>query len=178
MLKKLFLVVMIAAIGLLAWPAATASAAGTSKDGTPPTTGIVTDARLEVAWARAQGTYRLQGDRLGRADDFISKVQKLLNKAKDKGWDTSAVQSALDAFTAALPAARSVHGTGAAIIASHTGFDADGHVLDRAAALESVRALRQAITDTHAAMNGTGEALLRAIQAFRQAHLPTEVPTP
>jgi hypothetical protein len=178
LLKKSLLVVMIAAVGLLAWPAASASAAGTAPEETPPTAGSVADARLELAWARAQTAYERQGNRLDRARDFISKVQTLLGQAAQKGWDTSAIQAALDAFAAALPSARSVHQAGAAIISGHAGFNPGGHVVDRSAALATVRALRQVVTQTHAAMNGTGEALLKAIKAFRQAHLPAEVPAP
>ncbi|MCX6037854.1 MAG: hypothetical protein NTW99_08165 [Chloroflexi bacterium] len=132
--------------------------------------------RLEQIWARAQTAYQRQGDRLVKADEFLTKAQPLINKANQKGWDTSAVKAALNAFTAIIPAAQAAHIPGAAIIASQNGFDADGKVTDRSAAVETVKALGQVLKDTRAAMNGTGQALREAVKAFRDAHRPAQAP--
>ena len=176
--RKLLLVVMIAALGTLALPTATASAAGVADAETPPTGESVPNARLALAWARAQRTYHGQGERLDKAGDLIARIQALIDKAEEKGWDASAVQAALDAFAEALPAARSAHQPGAAIITRHAGFDGQGRVIDRPTAAETVKALRQVIADTRAAMDGTGRALLRALKDFRAAHPPAEAPAP
>ncbi len=132
--------------------------------------------RLEQIWARAQTAYQRQGDRLAKADEFLTKAQFLIDKANQKGWDTSAVKAALNAFTAVIPAAQAAHIPGAAIIASQNGFDADGKVTDRSAAVETVKALGQVLKDTRAAMNGTGQALREAVKAFRDAHRPGQAP--
>ncbi|MDP2994951.1 MAG: hypothetical protein Q8N46_07500 [Anaerolineales bacterium] len=99
-----------------------------------------------------------------------------MDKANQKGWDTSTFQAALNAFAAVIPAAQSAHDPGAAIIASHNGFDADGKVTDRAAAFKTVKALSQVLKDTRTAMNGTGQALREAVKAFRDAHRPAQAP--
>ena len=172
--KKFALAALVLAIGLAVLPAASASAAGLQDPTNPPNNQPAANgARLERAWARAQAVYQRQGNRLDRADAFIAKIQTLIDKATAKGWDTSAVQAALDAFNAVIPAAEAAHAPGAAIIASHNGFDADGKVTDRAAAIDSLKALVQVIKDTHTAMNGTGQALRDTIKAFRAAHKPT-----
>ncbi len=165
--KKFALAALVLAIGLAALPAAGASAAGLQEETTPPD-----NSRLEQAWARAQAVYQRQDERLAKADEAIAKVQSLIDKANQKGWDTSAVQAALDALAAVIPAAQAAHAPGAAIIASHNGFDASGKVTDRTAAVETVKALGQVLKDTRAAMNGTGQALREAIKAFRDAHKP------
>lgn len=164
--KKFALAALVITIGLAVLPAASASAASNQGVG---------NTRLEQIWARTQTVYQRQGDRLAKADAFIARVQSLIDRASQKGWDTSAVQAALDAFAAVIPAAQAAHNPGAAIIASHNGFDATGKVTDRTAAIETVKALGQVLKDTRATLNGTGQALREAVKAFRDAHKP---PTP
>ena len=169
--KKIALAVLVFAIGLAAIPAVGASAAGLPSPSTPPANQTGTSG-LEQAWSRVQATYQREGARLGKANEFIGKVQSLIDKASQKGWDTSAVQAALDALTAVIPAAQTAHDPGAAIISSHTGFDASGKVTDVTTAIETVKALAQVLKDTRTAMNGTGKALHEAVKAFRDAHHP------
>jgi len=166
--KKFALVALVLAIGLAALPASSASAAGLQDETALP----ASNARLERIWARAQAAYQRQDDRLAKADEFFTKAQSLIDKANQKGWDTSAVQAALDALAAVIPAVKAAHDPGAAIIASHNGFSADGKVTDRAAAIETTKALVQVLKNTYTAMNGTGRALREAVRAFRDAHRP------
>jgi hypothetical protein len=180
--KKFALAALVLGIELAALPAASASAAGLQDQTTPPANGVVPvpaqdNTRLELIWVRTQTAYLRQGDRLAKASDFISKVQTLIDKANQKGWDASGVQAALNALAAVIPAVQAAHDPGAAIIASHNGFDANGKVTDRAAAIETVKALSQVLKDTRTAMNGTGQALREAVKAFRDAHKPVQVPT-
>jgi hypothetical protein len=177
-LKKIMLAALVLAIGLAALPAASASAAGLQDKTNQPVNDFVSISaqdypRLERAWSRAQAAYQRQDNRLARADAFIARVQSLIDKAVTKGWDTSAVQAALNALTAVIPDVQAAHDPGAAIIASHAGFDANGLVTDRTSAVATVKALVQVLKDTHTAMNGTGQALRAAVKAFRDAHRPT-----
>ena len=169
--KKIALAVLVFAIGLAAIPAVGASAAGLPSPSTPPANQTGTSG-LEQAWSRAQAAYQLQGTRLEKADEFIGKVQSLIDQASQKGWDTSAVQAALDAFATVIPAAQTAHEPGAAVISSHSGFDSSGKVTERSAAIETVKALVQVLRATRTAMNGTGKALHEAVKAFREAHHP------
>ena len=129
------------------------------------------------SWAREQTVYQRQSNRLDNAGTFLGKVQTLIDKANQKGWDTSAVQAALNALSAVIPAVQAAHNPGAALIASHTGFDADGKVTDRTSAIATAKSLAQVIKNTHSAWDGTGKALRQAIQAFREAH-PRSTATP
>ncbi len=172
LLSKLVLSVLLVGLVLTVSPIGAASAAGLS-DETPPN-----NERLEQAWARLQSAYARQGERLEKADELVARVQALIEKANARGWDTSAVQTALDAFVAALPAAQAAHEPGAAIIASHAGFDENGKVTDRAAAVETVRSLAQVLKSVRTAMNGAGEALFQALRALREAHPRPQQPDP
>ena len=92
--------------------------------------------------------------------------------------DTSAVQAALTAFQSAIQSAQSIHDGGASLISTHAGFDASGNVLDQTQAKATVQSLRQVNQNTRSALNGTGKALIAAIQALRQAHKPTPSANP
>jgi hypothetical protein len=180
-LKKAALVTFTLAIGLAAFPLLGVSAATSDGPAVPPAsqTLVQTDhPRLERAWKLEQTRYGREGNLLAKADGFIAKVQTLLDKATQKGWDVSAVQAALNAFSSVIPAAEAAHEPGAAIILAHSGFDANGKVTDAAKALETVKALQQVLKDTRTAMNGTGRALREAIREFRQAHKNGGTTTP
>ena len=171
--KKFALAALVLAIALAAFPFIGASAAGQNGQSNAQPD----NSRLENLWARQQATYQRQSDRLSNASTFISKVQALINKANGKGWDTSAVQAALNALSAVIPAVQAAHAPGAAIITSHAGFDATGKVTDRTTAIATAKSLAQVLKDTRTAMNGTLKALREAVKAFHQAH-PKPATTP
>ena len=171
--KKFALAALALAILLTVLPATSASAAGLQDPTNPPAQLPFNDARLERAWARTQAAYDRQGYRLDQAEAFIARIQNLIDKASQNGKDTSAVQAALDALAAVIPAVQTAHAPGATIIGSHAGFDANGIVTERSTAIETVKSLAQVLKDTRTAMNGTGHALRDAIKAFRMANKPT-----
>jgi hypothetical protein len=168
--KKIVLTALVFALSLAALPFGGASAAGSDDPVSPPANQPLGSLRLEQIWARQQAIYQREGNRLDNASTLITNVQALIDKAKGKGWDTPSVQAALNAFAAVIPAAQAAHAPGAAIIASHAGFDAAGKVTDRAAALQTTKSLAKVLKDTRTAMNSTGKALRQAIRALRDAH--------
>lgn len=172
--KKFVLAIVVLAVGLVALPASGVFAAGLPDETTPPATLPAGNLRLELVWSHAKTVYQRQGYLLSLTDDFIARAQILIDRANNKGWDTTAVQTALDAFNSVIPAAKAAHFPGAAIIASHNGFDAQGRVTDRTAAMVTAKSLVQVLKDTRATMNGTGRALREAIKAFRDAHRPDQ----
>jgi hypothetical protein len=172
--KKMLLVVVVLAIGLAAIPLTNAYAAGLNQETTPPQGN---NNRLEKIWAREVAAYNKAEARLAKSNEFIGKVQDAIKKANEKGWDTSTVQTALDAFKAAVRDARPLLNSANGIVTSHKGFDDSGKVTDRTQAIETVKELGQHLKDARVAMGGTGKALLGAIKAFREAHHSTQVPT-
>jgi hypothetical protein len=174
---KIALAVLVSAVALASIPLAGVSAAGMQEETTPPTDRPGVNLRLERVWGRMQITYERQGDRLAAAENAITRVQTLIDKANEKGWDTSSLQVALDAFAAVIPAAHAAHEPGAAIIAAHNGFDSQGKVTDRLDAVQTINALHQVLKDTRLAMDGTGRALREAVRVFRNAHRPASTPS-
>jgi hypothetical protein len=171
--RKMILVALIAAMGLASLPFVSASAAGVN-DPTPPppSTGQIRTERLERVWARQLRIY----ERMGRTDEFVAKVQKLIDRAKANGKDVSAVQAALDAFKAAVKDAQPIYESVKGLINSHQGFDTNGKVTDPEKAAETVKAMHEKFKEVRDAMNGTGKALHQAIKAFREAN-PRPQPT-
>jgi hypothetical protein len=173
--KKTVFLALIAALGLAAMPFVSVFAAGENDPTTPPP-GQISNERLERVWARQLRIY----ERMGRTDDFVAKVQKLIDRAKANGKDVFAVQAALEAFEAAAKDAQPIYESAKGIINSHPGFDSNGKVTDPAQARETVKAMREKFKEIHDALNGTGKVLREAIRAFRQANprpQPTLTPT-
>jgi ABC-type transporter Mla subunit MlaD len=170
--KKFALIVPVLVIGLAALPT-NGIAAATLQD---PISLPANSTRFEKVWVRMQTVYHRQGDRLAKSSELITRVQTLIDKANQKGWDTSTIQAKLDAFASVIPAVQTAHDPGAAIIANHNGFDANGKVADRSIAVATVKSLGQVLKDTRAAMNGTGQELREAIKAFRDAHKSAMAP--
>jgi hypothetical protein len=164
--KKIALAALVLAIGLAAFPITGTMAAGLDDQGANQPE----NSRLERVWAREQAIYQREGTRLAHARIFIGRVQVLINKANQKGWDTSTVQAALNGLSAIIPSVQAAHAAGAAIVASHAGFDTKGKVTDRNIAIGTARSLAEVLKDTRTAMAGTGRALHAAIRTFREAH--------
>ena len=172
--RKTILFALVVALGLAAMPFGSVSAAG-ENDPTPPPQGQISNERLERVWAHQLRIY----ERMGRTDEFVAKVQKLIDRAKANGKDVSAVQAALDAFKAAAKNAQPIYESVKGIINSHQGFDNNGKVTDPEKAAETVKAMHEKFKEIRDAMNGTGKALHQAIKAFREANPhPESTPTP
>ncbi|MEW6084514.1 MAG: hypothetical protein AB1607_07960 [Chloroflexota bacterium] len=172
--KKTILLALVAALGVASLSFVSVSAAG-AKDPTPPPQGELTDERLEKIWAKQLHLY----EKMGKTEEFIGKVQQLIDRAAQNGKDVSAVQAALDAFKDAVDDAKPIYESAQAIIDSHAGFDSNGKVTDSEQAQETVRAMGEKLKEIKDAMGGTGKALRDAIHAFREANpRPEKTPTP
>jgi cytochrome c556 len=163
--KKTLLVALVAALGVASLPVFSVSAQG-AKDPVAPPQGQVTNERLEQIWARQLRAY----ERMGKTDEFIGRVQKLIDRASANGKDVTAVQAALDAFQAAVKEAKPTYESMKGIVNSHQGFDVNGKVTDPEKAKETVKQMREKMQEIRAALDGTGKALHEAIQAFKAAN--------
>jgi hypothetical protein len=171
--RKTIFVALVVILSLAAMPFVSVSAAGEYEPTPPPAEqGQIRTERLERVWARQLRIY----ERMGRTDEFIEKVQRLIDRAKANGKDVSAVQAALDAFKAAVKDAQPIYESVKGLINSHQGFDPNGKVTDPEKAAETVKAMHEKFKEIRDAMNGTGKALHEAIKAFREAN-PRPQPT-
>jgi len=167
--KKTVLIAMVVALTLTSLPMVSASAAPTTDD-PPPAEREVSAERLEKVWARQLRLYERIGNGYDRSDNFVEKVQTLIDKAGANGKDMSAVQAALDAFEEAIKDAHPVYESAKGIINSHQGFDNAGKVTDVEKAKETVKSMGEKLKEIKESMGGTGRALHEAIKAFREVN--------
>jgi DNA repair exonuclease SbcCD ATPase subunit len=170
--KKTIMAVLAAALVFAALPMTSAFAQGV----TPPK-GEVSNEKLEQAWAHQLQAYEMLGKGFEDTDGQIAKIQARLDKAAANGKDVSALQSALDAFAAALKSAKPTYESMKGIVNSHQGFDANGKVTDAEKARSTVQEMRAKMQQLKSEMNGTGKALREALKAFREANKPADTST-
>ncbi len=170
--KKTFLVAVVAGLGLSALPVASAFALSLNDTAAPPVLGQISNARLEKIWAREQALYVRIGRLFDRADIRIARAQMLIDKAKANGKDVSALQAALDTFSAAVKQARSAYDGGQSLIASHPGFDSVGKVTDATQAQATVKSMQDLFKQLRLTVAGPRSAFLQAARVFRQANQP------
>ncbi len=166
---KIMTAFLVVALALAVIPASSAFAA----DEDPP---AQTNERLEKAWARVLKLYERTGKAFEDTDAHIAKFQGMIDKAAENGKDVSDLQAALDAYAAALTAARPQYEALGTIIAAHAGFDADGKVIDAEQAKATLKEVREQMKAIKESMGETFKALREAIKAFREANKPAEAP--
>ena len=169
MFKKTLLIALVAALAVASLPLMSASAAP-STDDPPPGDREVSAERLEKVWARQLRLYEKIGNGYDRSDNFVEKVQTLINRASENGKDVTAVQAALDAFEAALKDTHPIYESAKGIVNSHQGFDNDGKVTDLEKAKETVKSMAEKLKEIKESMGGTGKALREALKAFLEAN--------
>lgn len=171
MFNKLILAVMTAALVFAAFPVTSAYA----QDENSPKPEL-TNERLEKIWARELKAYERLGKGFDDIDGTIAKFQARIDKAAGNGKDVTALQSALDAFAAALKSAKPKYESMNGLVNSHQGFDSNGKVTDAEKAKSTVKEMGEKLKEVKDAMGGTGKALHEAFKAFREANKPVQPP--
>lgn len=172
MFNKMILAVMTAALVFAAFPVTSAYA----QDENPPK-GELTTEKLEQLWARELKAYERIGKAFSDIDGVIAKSQARLDKAAENGKDVTALQSALDAFEAALKTTKPTYDSMSGLVNAHQGFDANGKVTDAELAKSTVKEVGAKLKAVKESMGGTGKALREAMKAFREANKPAGTPT-
>ena len=168
-LKKSWIVATIAGVALAAVPVASVFANGLGATTAPATNQASVD-RLQVVWARELVRYQRIGDLFAKADQRIAKAQTLIDKAKANGKDVTALQTALDNFSAAVAQAKTIYDSAQSLVSAHAGFDSAGKVTDATQAKATIKSLRDIFKQIRQTVQGPRQALVQAVKAFRQAN--------
>jgi hypothetical protein len=155
-------IILVAALGLFALPLTPAQAAAETENGGYP--------RLEELLRRENYALERQGERLAHTEQVIAKTQALIEKAQEKGLDTSDLEDALATYQERLPAVQAYHDQAASILANPAGFDTDGKVTDRQEAFKTLRSAGEALRRAHLKITEAGMDLRAAVRAFLQAN--------
>lgn len=149
--------IAIAAVGIFAMPTST-YAQGTNPPATPTTPEKPGKPEKDKAkenqgkafeklYERLQKNLSELKSHLEKANDVAKKAQDFIAEAKSKGKDTTAAEAALATFKTELAKAQALYDEAKKILDTHAGFDANGKVIDREAAKDTVldagKALRE-----------------------------------
>ncbi len=165
--SKIIVAVLVAALVFAALPVTSAFAA----DENPPATN---NDKLESAWARAVKAHERLGKAFEDTDAHIAKFQEMIDKASANGKDVTSLQSALDAYAAALTSTRPQYEALSDTIRTHSGFNANGEVTDAEKAKSTLKEAREQLKSIKDGMGGTFKALREAVKAFREANKPQQ----
>ena len=160
--------ILVAVLGLAALPLTPAQAATEPEEGSYP--------RLEELLRREQYALERQGERLAHTEEVKEKTQALIEKAQEKGLDTSDLEAALAAYQERLPVAQEHHDQAAGILANPAGFDPQGKVTDRKEALKTLRSAGEELRRAHLKITEASMDLRKAVRAFLQANKPAVLP--
>ena len=128
--------------------------------------------RLEKLLQRERDALEKQQERLDRTDENITKVENLIEEAKNRGLDTSALEAALATYQERLPAVQEHHDKAASLLANPAGFDANGKVTDRKAAIQTLRSAGEELRRAHLKISEATLDLRAAVRAFLEANKP------
>jgi len=175
--RKILIMAAMAAVGLSVLPPINGYAQSANPTVTPAP-GQPSNDKLQKGWSKEQTVYTRLGKIINGANNMISRLQARLDEAKSKGQDVTSVQTALDAFSAAVNKAQPIYTDLQSIVQSHTGFDASGNVTDPTQALQTIQDFHSKVEAIRQVGIGqAGKALHDAIKAFRQAN-QSVTPTP
>ena len=130
------------------------------------------DDKLSKAFAAEQNWLEKQATAIEKTEQVVEKTQGFIDSAAAQGLDVTVLENALAPFTAAMPTVRSYHQDATGIIAAHEGFDANGEVIDRPAARETVKDARRALGEAHMSMTQAFWALRDAIEEWKETTFP------
>lgn len=174
-IKKTWFIILIGAFCVASVPLSNVAALSASEPATPPAPFQNATQRLEQGWAREQKINGKLTTFFSNVDQRIAQGQELIDKAKAKGKNTSSLQSALDAFSAAVKQAEPIFQSTQSDLTSHAGFDENGKVTDSAQAFTTVISLGEKYREIRQLLMEPGKALRDAIKTFRSENAP---PTP
>jgi hypothetical protein len=128
------------------------------------------ETNLENLLMREQIALNNQRARLDNSAEVSVKTQELIDKLNAQGQDTTELVAALAAFETARAEAETSHAAAAGILAAPAGFDTDGKVTDRKAALETVRTAGQALRRAHLTITQATLDLRLAVREYIETH--------
>jgi hypothetical protein len=124
---------------------------------------------LTKAFQAEQAILTRQETNLDGTGTLVIKIQSLIDQAKTKNLDITALENALASFQTRIDEARSAHTTASGILSTHAGFNADGSVTDPTAARQTVLDARQSLRQAASIMDQAVRDLRSSITAWRNA---------
>lgn len=112
-------------------------------------------------------------DRQERTPEFIAQVNEWIAKAQEKGIDTTEVEAALSAFETAVTNAQPHIDTAEQILSTHAGFNTNGKVIDRQAAIQTLKDAGDQIHEARYILRDAANELIHSLRQLRK-QLPNQ----
>lgn len=129
--------------------------------------------RLEELFQREQVALERLAGFISSGEVAISRVQGLIDRGNANDLDTSALSAAISSFESSLATSQNAYGTAAGILASHAGFNGSGKVMDRDAALQTLKEAGAAMKSAGSTLKDASGSLRTAVQSWVQANKPS-----
>lgn len=128
----------------------------------PTTTPAREYVRLEYALKRLAIRAGIQQDLIEGAGQYADLTEDFIEDQQAAGRDTSTLETALSTFRAEIDQAQALNDEAKRILDEKAGFNADGKVVDREQAVDTIESANRALQDAR-------QTLAIARQDFRQA---------
>jgi hypothetical protein len=177
------LVSLLALIVLLAIPGSEVFAQGSvsrsltvSAEGENPQDGTALKAFLERRFQKQTNRLERASHLLEQAGEREGNFEERIAALATEGKDVTGLQAGLEEFRTAIAAAQSYYGEAEAVLSTHAGFDAEGHVTDVEQARTTLTAVQEPLQNCSQSLRDAVQAVKEALRTFRQAN-PSSVPS-
>jgi len=176
-LKKILSIGLLAALLVgataLAFPGGVASAQSSTPQPKDPQARVnLINIRLERMLQLEKATLERMMRHFERLDQFITRVDTLINRAKANGKDVSVLEAALAEFQARESDAKLILSKVTDLLAAHPGFNTNGKVTDRVMARKTLDDGHMQFQDIRSTIVEAAKNLREAIKAWREAYPP------
>ena len=181
-LKKFLSISLLAALivgaAVFAFPAGTVAAQSPTPQPQDPQTRInLVNIRLQMMLRLEKATLNRMTRRFDRLDQLITRVETLVDRAKENGKDVAALEAALTEFKAKESEARGVLDSVSSLLEVHPGFDDNGKVTDRETARTTLEDGHAQFQEIRSIMGDSLKNLQEAVKAWREANPPEATPS-
>lgn len=163
--------VLVVSVIAFAFPSGDAAAQSpTPKPNDSQTKLNIIDARLQRMLRLEKVTLTRMTRNFERLDRFITRVDVLIDRARNNGKDVAALEAAVAEFQAKESVARVVLDSATSLLAAHPGFDANGKVTDREAARTTLDEGHNKFKEIRSTIGAAAKDLHAAVKAWREAN--------
>jgi hypothetical protein len=127
----------------------------------------------ESHW-RLERAFRLAGQAVSRAEKILErstkgneKLDKFIAKMKEEGKDTSALEAARKALQQTINSAQTHVQKARQYLSSHTGFDANGKVIEAEQARQTLKSINEEMKSFREDMRGSFQSIKEEVKKLR-----------
>jgi len=155
-----------------------------AESGQPPVDSTVTpgnpgwrDTILERSYKLLLRLEEHIGKDFDRIPTIAERINNLIARLTEKGFDPAPLPQALATFQADAVVHQPDFEQASALLATHSGFDENGKVIDRNLAAQTIHQVRQDFQEAHRGFHEALQSLGQALRDYRSSHkLPAGTP--